>query len=173
MIDAYYFASFVSPHPLWNSFIQLSTLIVAALALIVAIRNLAGLRRTQSIQSHMNLENDIRKNRIALRLTILQYTSATSIGGAKSVDHQKMEKLQLDKTSAFELYISSVDKLASLINTRYLKKQFPNRNWKEEYLEIFQDAKRYMDTSTEVIPGKTGMIKNLVSVLDEWDLNPQ
>ena len=164
--------------PIFQIFIQLITLCIAIFALRTALKslntsnqnlniantNLAGVSRTQSVQSHMNLitlENEVRKN-IANR-TIANYENSK----ATDVDR---ELLGIKENNAFMLYFASVDKLASLVKTDYLKEQFKNRDWKNEYYDIFDDARTYANDYRAISLEKSQkMIQNIIALLDIWD----
>ena len=144
--------------------IQLCTFAVAAYAVYTARESLNGVSRTQSVQSHMNLialENEVRKN-IANR-AIATYENSK----AKEDD---IELLGIKENNAFILYFISVDKLASLVKTDYLKEQFKNRDWKNEYYDIFDDARISASNYIAISSGKSQkMIQNITILLDIWD----
>ena len=151
--------------------VQLITLGIALFALRTALKslntanqNLEGVSRTQSVQSHMNLialENEVRKN-IANR-AIATYENSK----AKEDD---IELLGIKENNAFILYFISVDKLASLVKTDYLKEQFKNRDWKNEYYDIFDDARISASNYIAISSGKSQkMIQNITILLDIWD----
>ena len=151
--------------------VQLITLGIALFALRTALKslntanqNLEGVSRTQSVQSHMNLialENEVRKN-IANR-AIATYENSK----AKEDD---IELLGIKENNAFILYFISVDKLASLVKTDYLKEQFKNRDWENEYYDIFDDARISASNYIAISSGKSQkMIQNITILLDIWD----
>ena len=109
----------------------------------IANENLKGASRTQSVQAHMNL--------IALQSEVSKNFISTKIASRKVDNYQEgdMESLLFEQNNAYIQYFSSVDKLASIINTPYFPKQFPDSNekinvekWKNEYYNIFQDASK-------------------------------
>ena len=116
----------------------------------------------------INLENDKKKNRVNLKFLSKKYADAIDVNTAQELDVQAIKRLEEERNNAFELYIASADKLASLINTRYLQKQFNKRNWEDEYYEIFKEVKDYCDGYSGIIPGKDNMIKNLNEMLSQW-----
>lgn len=151
--------------------IAICSALIALGALIISIRNLNAVKRSQCVQSHLsliNLENELRKNKTSLKSILERYTKATS---PNSFDPNALVSLSMEKDIAFELYISSVDKLASLINAVYLQKQFKGkRNWRDEYLEIFREAKTTYDGYPKLtIAGRDSMIRNLNKTLDNWN----
>ncbi len=151
-------------------FIQIIGTIISLSILYIAYTNLLGLRRTQSVQIHMNLitlENEVRKNSENLRMATNKHKKTTDI----NADIKELELALLIETrdNAFVLYVTFVDKLASLVNTDYLKKQFQNRDWKTEYIDIFKDARSYFDYYDIEISGKSQMIRNINILLDIWD----
>ncbi len=151
-------------------FIQIISAITSISILYIAYTNLLGLRRTQSVQIHMNLitlENEVRKNSEVLRMAINKHRITTEI--EENIKPLDLALLIETRDNAFVLYISSVDKLASLVNTDYLKKQFQNRDWKTEYRDIFDDARYYFADYDMVISGKSQMIRNITILLDIWD----
>ena len=155
----------------YDTLIQLGTAIFTFCLLLVAYFNLKGLNRSQLIQAHMNLinlENSIRKNRVNLKFLSKKYADAIDVNTEQELDVQAIKRLEEERNNAFELYIASADKLASLINTRYLQKQFNKRNWEDEYYEIFKEVKDYCDGYSGNIPGKDNMIKNLNEMLSQW-----
>jgi hypothetical protein len=142
------------------------SVIVAAMALGVAWKNLRGLKRSQTLQAQMNLismENEIRKNHVRYKVANEEYYNATSI--------QNISNLVNKKTNAFEIYISSADKLAALINADYLHNQFPGRDWKKEYHDIFQKVKKYHQGEDSIIPGKDYMVRNIDVILKKWNVS--
>jgi hypothetical protein len=149
--------------PSWlTPFAQITSAVVAAIALYVAWKNLGGVKKSQALQAQMNLislENEIRKNQIQYKIVLDDYSKANL---------QNIDNLITKKTNAFELYITSADKLAALINADYLNDQFPNRDWKEEYKEIFQKVKIYHQGEDTIIPGKDQMIRNINKILTKW-----
>ena len=111
---------------------------------------MTGVSRTQSVQSHMNLitlQNEVTKN-IANRAIATHKLS-------RAIEPEDMELLKIKENNAFILYFTSADKLASLINTEYLPKQFPNskgevnaERWKNEYYDIFAAARDSLNNYT-------------------------
>jgi hypothetical protein len=67
--------------------------------------------------------------------------------------------------------VSYSDKLASIINTDYLQKQFKDtRDWKDEYYDIFKEAKMTYDDYPKItITGRESMIRNLDKILRNWN----
>lgn len=152
--------------------IQLAPILIAFIALIVAYYNFKAFRQTNSVQTHLNLiniENDIRKNNTILRMITKEYNDSTSVSSQQQLNESEISRLSLEKVNSFELYISSVDKLASLISTDYLKSQFDKRDWKAEYHELFKEAKDIFDGESSLIFGKKNMIQNLKQILDDWN----
>lgn len=56
---------------------------------------------------------------------------------------------------AAEIYITSADKLAALINADYLHNQFPCRDWKKEYHDIFQKVKNIIKVKMQLFREKS------------------
>ncbi len=149
-----------------TSWVVILTAIIALFALIVNFINLNALKRAQCVQSHMhliNLENEIRKNSTSFFLLVKKCSFIVN----SEYPSNEIITLEYEKDIAFELYICSVDKIASLINTEYLKNQF-KRDWKKEYFDIFKDAKSTFE-EYPIIKGKNGMIRNLKSTLEDWN----
>jgi hypothetical protein len=145
---------------------QLTNAIVAAIALFVAWKNLRGLKRSQTLQAQMNLislENEVRKNHIQYKAAVKECSNVTN--------GQDISNLVNRKTNAFEIYITSADRLAALINADYLHDQFPGRDWKKEYNDIFQKVKTYHQVDEEIIPGKEYMVRNIDKTLKKWAKN--
>jgi hypothetical protein len=141
-------------YPELTQFVPFMSVIVAAMALWVAWRNLRGLKRSQTLQAQMNLismENTIRKNHIQYKMASEEYTNVTNSGVTNS---QEIANFMSRKTNAFEVYITSADKLAALINADYLHDQFPGRDWEKEYSEIFQKVKIYHKEKIQLFRGK-------------------
>ena len=167
--------------PIIQVIIQLFTLSIASIALYTARKslntsnkNLEGVSRTQAVQSHMNLitlENEVRKNGENFRMATKKHKITTDKDTEKSNLLTELELMFIMDTmdNAFVLYMNSADKLASLVNTDYLKKQFQNRDWKTEYMDIFKDARSYFDDYDIEISGKSQMIRNITILLDIWD----
>ncbi len=136
-----------------------------------ANKNLEGVGRTRSVQAHMNLitlETDITKNIVNLAIATRKVQKATA--------PNKIETATFEENTAFTFYLSSLDKLASIINTLYFPKQFTNskgeidkEKWKIEYYEIFNDAKTSGNINTVGSVGKSQMIRNLTILLERWD----
>ena len=141
---------------------------VALIALIVALRNLRRVKINQALQAQMtlfSLENEVRKNQSNFKVASLKHELAAAIQGPipPSV-------LLMEKTNAFELYLSSADKLAALLKKDYLNKHFkPIRNWNEEYKEFFQKVRTFYDSEHPFIAGTTNMISNVNELLVEWE----
>jgi hypothetical protein len=139
---------------------QIMSAVFAAIALYIAGKNLGGIRRGQALEAQMNLislENELRRNHIQYETVLKKW-----LEGSPDTD---------GLMNAFELYMTSADKLAALINEDYLHKQFPNRNWEDEYKEIFLEAKRQNEGNRTIIPGREQMIRNINKVLMiKWGL---
>ena len=146
--------------PSWVTLtLQIITLVIASCALYVAWNNLGGVKRAQNIQAQMNLinlENEMRKNRINYKMLVDEYAKL------KNTDRTK-------ELNAFELYLSSADKLAALINSEYVQKQFPKRVWKDEYLDLFRWVRTYYEGEDTIIQGKDKMIQNVLQILKSWE----
>ncbi len=146
--------------PSWIGLIlQIITIIIAIFALYVAWNNLGGVKRAQNIQAQMNLinlENEMRKNRINYKMLVDEYAKI------KNTDRTK-------ELNAFELYLSSADKLAALINSEYVQEQFPKRIWKDEYFELFKWVRIYYEGEDTIIQGKDKMIQNVLQSLKSWE----
>jgi hypothetical protein len=137
--------------------------IAALLAFYIAVRNLGGTKNTQKLQAQMNLislENEVIKNLIIYKKALSDYS--TPIKGVN------MSEIYERKINAFELYISSADKLAALINAEYLKKQFPKRNWENEYKKTFVKVVEYHKDEDSTNPNEDDMIQNINSLLESW-----
>ncbi|MDR1676514.1 MAG: hypothetical protein LBR86_08620 [Tannerella sp.] len=157
--------------------------VVAAIALGVAWKNLRGLQRSQTLQAQMNLislENEMRKNHIQYKAAVEEYDAAvkeyidatsTQDKRSNSGNRNNISNLENKKTNAFELYITSADRLAALINADYLHSQFPGRDWKKEYSEIFQKVKACHRGDYAIIPGKKYMVRNIDETLKKWTTN--
>jgi hypothetical protein len=144
------------------------SVIVAAMALVVAWKNLRGLQRSQTLQAQMNLiamENEVIKNHIQYKTAIEEFYNAASI------NMQCISNFGINKTNVFEIYVTSADKLAALINADYLHNQFPGRDWKKEYHDIFQKVKKYHQGEDAIIPGKEYMVRNIDETLKKWAVN--
>ena len=169
MFEFYRDCTFVSTSSWLTLLFQGISAIAALAALFVISKNLIALLRTQRIQTHMNLvtlENEVNKNYTNLKTAYSKWEAATL---SRTTTPAEFEVLTIGKDNAFILYISSADKLASLINAQYLKDQFNDIDWKDLYFEIFKEVKIYYDNNTNLIPGKTRMIRNLIITLNTWD----
>ncbi len=52
----------------------------------------------------------------------------------------------------------------------YLKEQFKNRDWKNEYYDIFDDARTYANDYRAISLEKSQkMIQNIIAVLKIWE----
>jgi len=143
--------------------IQIASIIIASFALGIAWKNLGGVKKSQALQAQMNiisLENEFIKNQMQYKMVVDQYSKSNP---------QDIDDMNIKKVNAFELYITSADKLASLINANYLQYQFPKRDWKSEYIEIFQKVKIYHQGEDSIIPGKDQMIRNINIILLKWN----
>jgi hypothetical protein len=149
--------SWLTPAAQWTS------AIVAGIALYVAYKNLGGVRRSQALQGQMNLitlENEMRKNLILYKQSLDDYAKAT-IANA--------DELSKKRVNAFELYVTSADKIAALINSDFLYEQFPDRDWDAEYKEIFKKVIAYHEGEDNIIPGKSEMIRNIKMTIGKWE----
>jgi hypothetical protein len=156
----------LSAHSWLTPTMQFISAIIAGFALYIAWVNLRGLKRTQLFQAQtnlINLENQVRTNLATLKLIDYKWKKS---GDAKMIDD--FNRLTVEKINAFELYISSADKLAALIDSEYLKEQFKNRNWKEEYFDIFSKVIDYHKNEDSIIPGKDKMVNNISNLLKTW-----
>lgn len=150
--------------PSWITQIaQLTSTIVAGFALYIACKNLGGIKRSQALQGQMNLislENEMRKNSIQYKISLDEYSKA---------ELKDAESFGLKRINAFELYVTSADKLAALINADFLNEQFPNRDWETEYREIFHSVISFFEGEDIFVPGKSEMIRNIDKLLKKWD----
>lgn len=155
--------------PSWiGLLLQFFSAAVAAFALYVAWKNLRGLKRTQSLQAQMNLiqlENDVRKNYLQLKIANQKYVDET-----QKPNPQNLPMLSLEKSNAFQLYVTTADKLAALIRAKFLIGQFEGRNWKEEYDAFFKQVQEIHQTDDAFIIGKAEMIRNINNLLSEWNI---
>jgi len=161
MFEFYRDCTFMSSSSWITPLAQTISAIAASFAFIIAVKNLGGTKKTQSLQAQMNLitlENEVRKN------CILYKDAASEL----SIPQKDMRLIFEKKINAFEIYLSSADKLAALINAEYLNSQFPERNWESEYREIFVKVVDYHKGEDTIIPGKNEMIRNIVLLLDKW-----
>ncbi len=171
--------------PIAQIFVQSLTLFIAFIALYTARKslntanenlgtankNLQGVSRTQSVQAHMNLitlETDITKNIVNLAIATRKLEKATL--------PDEIEALAFEENTAFTSYLSSLDKLASIINTPYFPQQFINtkgeidkEKWEIAYYDTFNKAKTSGNTNTVGSVGKFQMIQNITALLDIWD----
>ncbi|KAA6347802.1 hypothetical protein EZS27_004755 [termite gut metagenome] len=132
---------------------RIISVIIAGCALFVAWRNLKGLWRAQSLQAQMGLiqlENEVRKNHSQFKIAFRKYDDEYQ----KKQDSTLLQMMNIERTNAFELYISTADKLAALINSQFLKGQFHKRNWKDEYFAIFEEVKKCYQSDDTIISGK-------------------
>jgi len=106
------------------------------------------------------LENEMRKNLILYNQSLDDYAKATI---ANADEYAKK------RVNAFELYVTSADKLAALINSDFLNKQFLDRDWEAEYKEIFNKVVSYHESEDIIIPGKSEMIRNIKTTIRKWD----
>jgi hypothetical protein len=144
---------------------QIVSAIVAAFALLVAWKNLGGLKRSQSLNAQMNLislENEVRKNKF-------EFDNALQNIAKDNIAEDKREELLFIQKKMYELYISTADKLAYLIASDYLIKHFEKRDWKKEYSEIFKDA--YKIYTTEEGRNDVNQITNIEKLLKQWEIN--
>jgi hypothetical protein len=163
----------------WTVFAPVMSAVAAMLALYVAWINLRRLQNGQTLQAQMNLislENEIRKNHIQYKVAVEEYTAAADKVAAKATVNEEYYATVLrnfadKKTNAFELYITSADRLAASINADYLHTQFPGRDWKKEYSEIFKRAKEYHLDYVTIIPRKEYMMRNIDETLKKWGIN--
>ena len=157
--------------------IQLLTLGIAFIALNTARKslstaneNLKGASRTQSVQAHMNL--------IALQSEVSKNFISTKIASRKVDKYQEgdMEFLLFEQNNSYMQYISSVDKLASIINTPYFPKQFSDNNegislekWKKKYYNVFKDAVDIVEKYNGNDLVESEMAQNIIALLGIWD----
>jgi hypothetical protein len=153
-----------------NEYINAQTisLIIAGFALLVAWHNLKGLWRTQTLQAQMGLiqlENEMRKNHSQFKIAFQRYVDEYQ----KKQDFTHLQMIHIERTNAFELYISTADKLAALINSKFLTGQFHRRNWKNEYFSIFEEVKKCYQSDDTIISGKKHIINNINKLLTSWE----
>lgn len=146
---------------------QFWTAFIATLAFFVAKFNLDGVRRAQSLQAQMNLinvENEVRKN-------YSNFMVSTKTFEKESLNQQgdKIEQYKTEKETATELYFSSVDKLATLINSDFVIKQLKNKEWKREYFNDFKKAKRLYDVEKQTNVGLATRIDELTKIIEKWE----
>jgi hypothetical protein len=141
---------------------QSVTALAAVIALVVALKNLKGLKRNHTLQAQMNLislENEIRKNLMKYKIILDEYSKA---------DLTRIDGIMTERLNAFELFVSSADKLAALIIADYVKIQFPERDWQNEYRDFFNRVKRYHTSEDTIIPEKDKMMLNVDLLLTKW-----
>jgi hypothetical protein len=173
MFEFYRDCSFLSQSaPSWITLVlQAATPLIAFFAFKIAKKNLSGLTRTQSVQTHMNLitlENEIRKNHAAFKIAMLNYTNATTGNNANTITQLQLDTLKMEQDNAFIAYVNSTDKLASLINAKYVQEQFDKRDWKNEYNEMFIDVKSISDNYLIALTNKSSLITNLNKSITNW-----
>ncbi len=168
----------VSSTSIVQVFIQLLTLCIASVALFTARKslntaneNLQGVSRTQSVQAHMNLialQSEVNKNLINTRIASHKFSKGT--------EKDDIDLLALEQNNAYIQYISSVDKLASIINTPYFPKQIPESDgkvnlgkWKTEYYERFKETMYFAANFNEDDLVKSQMTQNIAALLEIWD----
>jgi len=146
---------------------QIISAIAAILAFIIACRNLGGVKNAQSLQAQMNLislENEVRKNHVLFKNAIQKYVDESNKSNMSD-----LPALDLEKRNAFELYISTADKLAALINSDFLTGQFKKRDWKSEYADFFKSVQKQFISDDIIMPGKNQMISNIEKLLQKWN----
>lgn len=146
---------------------QFWTAIIATLAFIVAKYNLDGVRRAQSLQAQMNLinvENDVRKNYSSFMVSTNKFEKEALNPGSENIEQCKIEK-----ETATEIYFSSVDKLATLINSDFVTKQLKTKEWKREYFDDFKKAKRLYDVEKQTNLGFATRIDELTKIIEKWE----
>lgn len=173
MFEFYRECSFVGQNTSsWITLVlQAATPLIAFFAFKIAKKNLEGLARTQSIQTHMNLialENEIRKNKATFKIITYNYKDATKSTNAGTLTQLQLDTLKLEEDNAFIAYVNSVDKLASLINAKYVQEQFDKRDWKNEYEEMFKKVKSTSDDYLIRLTNKSSLITNLDKTLINW-----
>jgi len=170
MLEIYKECTFTSSSSFnWIGFL---TLCVAAFALYIARTNLIALKRSHKVQSHMNLinlENEVRRNNVKLKESIQEHTNSTTQEELQNYDPKKIIQAKTNRENCFEIYVTSVDKLASLIGTDYLSKQFSNRNWKEEYHDFFKKVMVIYQDHTLEFQNSEYKIPNFEKLLEEWN----
>jgi hypothetical protein len=154
--------------PSWISvLIRFFTGIVVFAAFLVARHNLIGVRRAQSLQALMNLinlENDVRKNYSNFMLSTHKYEQESIVQNSTLIEQYKIER-----ETTTELYFSSIEKLATLITSDFVTKQLNEKNWKEDYFDIFKRVKRLHNTEKQTNIGYTIKIENLEKLLLSWE----
>ena len=172
MFEFYRDCSFIGQNSSWITLIlQALTPLIAFFAFRIAKENLEGITRTQAIQTHMNLialENEIRKNHATLKIVTLNYENATKNNNTTATTPLQLDTLSLEKDNAFIAYVNSVDKLASLINVKYVQDQFSERDWRNEYEEMFKGVKSISNNYFITLTNKSSLITNLDKALINW-----
>jgi hypothetical protein len=146
---------------------QIISMMIAGGALFVAWHNLRGLWRAQSLQAQMGLiqlENEVRKHHSQFKIAFQKYNDEYQ----EEHDSVRLQMMSIEQINAFELYVSTADKLAALIDSKFVTEQFHKRNWKDEYFAIFKEVQEYYQSDDTIFFGKEHMINNINKLLASW-----
>jgi len=146
---------------------QTVSALAASLAFWIGIKNLRGITRTQALQAEVtliNFENQIRKLHGEFTIAERKYAVATESKDEKI--REEIPSLAVTKQSSLDIFVSSAERLASLINSENISKQLVGRTWEEEYKDLFTNVQSYWETEMEGSGNKK--IPNILSKLEEW-----
>jgi hypothetical protein len=147
-----------------NGILEILVSLATIVALIISIFNFIIIKRNQKIETHidiLNLQKDVDDKQIEFSKINSEYNNLTTSYINSIIYANKLD-------DSFRHYISSVERLATLLNTTYVNKQYFKKNWSEEYKEMFNDAKNIYDNYPNNILKSRISIKNINKKLNAW-----
>jgi hypothetical protein len=145
------------------NYYQLIAPLVAIIAIIISVWNLNIVKRNQKIQTHisiLNIQKDIDDRQIRFNIINKKYSE---------IKYNDREKYSDELDDSFKQYLTSVERLGVLLRTEYVKKQFDDKTWKDEYFVLFNDAKNIYDSfANNLVLKHSVKIKNIDEILKTW-----
>lgn len=142
---------------------QLIAPFVALIAILISVWNLNIVKRNQKIQAHisiLSIQKDIDDRQIKFNIINKKYSE---------IKYNDREKYSDELDDSFKQYLTSVERLGVLLRTEYVKKQFDDKTWKDEYFTLFNDAKNIYDSfANNLILKHSVKIKNIDEILKSW-----
>lgn len=144
----------------WANIATIITVIVSATAVIVAWRQLSGVRKELKMSSLMAiLEIESGMNSRKEKLDTVNFKIRT-LKANNRLTKDIAEILNDENSCALENYLNSVDRLAYCILKDYLK----DRDWRTEYRDYIQNIVRDHEEKF----GAGSRYTNIIDINDKW-----
>lgn len=144
----------------WANIATISSVVIASGALLVAWRQLAGVRtelRMNSLMAVLELEAEMNSRKE--KVDIVAFKVRTLAAEGKLTDDLK-EILSDEQKCSLENWLNSVDRLAYCILKDYLK----DRDWRSEYRNYIQSIVR----NHEILFGAGSRYVNIIDINNKW-----